>query len=121
MLHQMARFEDIFSFLYFFSQTFAFTARKWVEENSTYLTSLYYQTVEDAEPTSLTADQNFNVSEFAWDPTSTVIAFTRSDNKSVLYTIDISTSAIATAATFPVAISMLKWGKNGNIFTAFAP
>ena len=108
----MARFEGQFYFFTIFLQTFAFTARKWIEENSTYLTSLYYQTIEDTEATALTAD--FNVSEFAWDPTSTVLAFTKSDNKSVLYTIDITTSAISTAATFPVDISMLKWGKNGN-------
>ena len=30
---------------------------------------------------------------------------------------DITTSVITTAATFPVDISMLKWGKNGNVFT----
>ena len=82
--------KNSFHFFTFFLQTFAFTARKWIEENSTYLTSLYYQTIEDTEATALTADQNFNVSEFAWDPTSTVLAFTRSDNKSVLYTIDIT-------------------------------
>lgn len=96
---------------------FAFISRHYFKETDTRRKVLYFQAVDGKEPVSLTMDETDSVSEFAWGPDSKTIAFTRSSDPLSIYTVNTETKKIVKQQTYKLAISMIKWSSQGNIFT----
>lgn len=69
----------------------------------------------------MTPSDSWGVLEYAWDPTSTCILYTRDNEPNKLFLIDIETKKTWWVKTFGLPISMLKWSAEGHIltFTAF--
>lgn len=73
--------------------------------------------MEDKNPVAINVNESWGVKEMVWDPTSSFLAFTRTDDPKKIFLININTNVITEVASFDLSINTLKWGAKGNIFT----